>query len=195
LISLKICLQFFNSRFITFFMSLVQPTYESAHPLGQELEQIQGAVSAGMADTPDFLPSHIKLNYEDPITSGVGVGTLRVADWQRESVTDIIYPIVVDPEDPEWIVSFGQDIFRVRQKIFSKDLLGRGFPVTIDGEQIVTPYMRFDLIDPGIVFTAEHNQSTRSYLGQFDSQTYGTFAHIARRHASVMEVTELAVRF
>ena len=56
--------------------------YEIDHPLGQEIELIQSALLAGMLDEDLGLPSHIKLNYQDPISSGDGIGRLIIADWE-----------------------------------------------------------------------------------------------------------------
>lgn len=163
------------------------------HPLGKDVATIYTALSEGAIDLeriPNQNPN-IKLNYENPEKSGVGVATLRIADWRTEDITAIYYPVDADPGDVTWQALCEDGFEPVRQRIFTRDLLGRGFSLTINRKQVLSPYVQFDVIDEGVLLAVEDEGDQVVAYGRYESENYDLFNRMARNYSSVRAVLEL----
>lgn len=163
------------------------------HPLGKDVASIYTALSDGVINLegkPGQNPN-IKLNYEKPDVSGVGVATLRIADWGTEDMTAIYYPVESDEADVTW-QSLCEDGFEpVRQRIYTRDLLGRGFNLTINRKQVLTPYVQFDVLDDGVLLAVDDEGEQVVAFGRYESENYDLFDRMARHYSSVRAVLEL----
>ncbi|MDQ3064992.1 MAG: hypothetical protein M3Q36_01850 [bacterium] len=160
--------------------------FELEHPLGQDLEALQGGLFIGFEDLRKKLPDEIAINYEDAMTSGVGVSTLRIANWATKNQAVLYYPLAVEETDTNWLVGDKDDPepAHVRHRIHVRDMLGRGFNFKLLGQDenyALTPYMQFDVIDDGIVTSAQIDGEVVQYFGQFESGGYDTLAVAARQ--------------
>ncbi|MBA2278865.1 hypothetical protein H0V99_00265 [Candidatus Saccharibacteria bacterium] len=169
--------------------------FESVHPLGQEVETIQSALAAGLISDDLKLPEHLRIAYTDPLTSGDGVGVLRIADWQTDNVTQVLFPILPNVEDTTWEIHSNEGPLSVRQRIFTRDVLGRNFPVTLNKNPVETPYLQFDLVDEGVVFSVQDQDEQKVAFGGFESECYEMLAKLARHTSSIRAVLQLAIEY
>ena len=177
--------------------------YESVHPLGQEVETIHNALLSGMLDDESIMkaiPPHLKLNYQDPISSGDGVGVLRIADWESENMTGIFFPVAVaEEETSDWVHKVVNDDVperKVSHRLFTKDLLGRGFPVHTElGKQCLSDFLRFDVVEDGVIFIASEKEELLPIYGKYESENYDLITRIAHSQSSVRAILDLAQRY
>jgi hypothetical protein len=168
---------------------------EFEHPLGQEVEGIHSALLSGMLAGEVEIPEHIKLNYEDPI-SGNGIGTLRIADWKTENITAVYFPVISD--DETWKLEFHDDSIepiQVKQRVFTRDILGRSFPVTIADTKIESSFLRIDIFDGGAVMFANDNGRLVPATARYESEAYDIVHQIARTQSSISALVDLASRY
>jgi hypothetical protein len=164
---------------------------ECIHPLAQDIDLLHGALLSGMLeDFSAHLPQSIKVNYEDPI-GGAGVGTLRIADWEGENMSAVYFPVITD--DPTWKIEKGvEKTLDAAGRVFIRDLLGRGFPINIDNEQILSSFMRFDIVGSGIVFFCGVEGDYLPVLAEVDTENYDMFNEWARTYSSLQPLVDLA---
>jgi len=169
-----------------------------SHPFAAELEIISTALISGMADQEGIAPEHLKINFEDPLSEGSGgVATLRFADWKTENQGVLYVPFVIEEDDTVWKVQCEEGLVSVYARLFVRDMLGRGFPYYVDGRKKVTTYMQYDVIDEGIVFSAQpvDDEQVDLQFGAYDGDTYDRLATIARNQASIAAILELAAKY
>ncbi len=165
------------------------------HPLNVDLDMLHASLLSGMLEEDLGMPPHLKVNFEDPL-AGNGVGTLRVADWLTDNMVAVYFPIASD--DDTWTLKFThpKDLeMPVLQRIFVRDMLGRGFPVTLADLDFVSPFLRFDVVPDGLVFYTSRDGELTPAMGKFSGETYDTLERMARRNASLDAILELASRY
>ncbi len=164
----------------------------SSHPLENECDVIHGAMLLGLAERDDIIPENLALNFEDAFASGVGISTLRIADWASKTQAVLYSPVAVPDDDPTWLVGCEEGFERVKHRIFIRDILSRGFHLRFGNTEDLTPYLQFDVISEGIVLSAKPGEQTITSYGEFESETYDVFIASARLRASIAELATLA---
>jgi hypothetical protein len=166
--------------------------HEIEHPLGIDLETIHTAVSMGFIKEMVAQEPDLKVDYKDPLELGYKIAEIRIADWRNENITGIYYPFAVEPDDTDWQIKTDDEFLPVRQRVHTRDLLGRGFPLTMGEDSFVSPYLQFDVIDEGIVLSGEDRGEKKLGLGRFEGNTYDTMDLLARHQSSILAILRLA---
>ncbi len=167
--------------------------YESVHPVGQDMEKIQGALLLGLADSGRALPDNLALNYEDAFTSGLGVSTLRVANWATKNQIAMYFPLAVPEDDPTWLVECEDGHTPIKQRVIIEDMLGRGFGLRFGGIKDLSAYLQFDIIKDGIVLSAKPGEQTITAYGEFESEAYDALSASVRITGGIAELAEISV--
>jgi hypothetical protein len=167
--------------------------YEMAHPLGQEIELVYGAISAGMLTSPDVrLPESLMVTVTDPFAHEDGVVAITVTDLEYENRSEIIIPIAPKIEDTSWEVCFDDGDTPVRQRVFVQDMYGERFPVTVGDAVFESPFLRFDITDEGIIFSAKDDEERRLSYGEYEGELYDAFSRFARELSCLHKLVTLA---
>lgn len=167
------------------------------HPLGRDIEVLHGAMLAGMADQTDLFTGKTKVEFVDAINSKRGVSKLTIESLVTRNVTTIELPLQVEEDDREWLVTSNGGAVAVAQRINIKRLgndlftvaLGKG---TEEAITVATPFLQFDIVQEGVLFSVDVNGNGFGCYGEYDDQIYANYASLVRKQASIGELLILA---
>ncbi len=166
--------------------------FSLAHPLGQQLETVHTAVAMGMITDKLREFPYLKVNYKDPMELGLDYGTIRIANWNTDNMTAAIFPLADEVDDESWKIVTDEGTRAVRQRVIVKDILGRGYSLSIDGHDFISSYVQFDVIDDGVVIVGEDAHAPIRGLGRFEGRIYDFIAEKALIESSLLPLVELA---
>lgn len=167
--------------------------FDVGHPFGQQVESIHTSLQLGFLTVGKVteMSPQLKVYYEDPLTVHSGVATIRVADWETENHSAIYVPLVVDPTDTTWQVECEHGRLPVRQRVITKDFLGRCIPVKLDGREVSSPYVQVDVVDEGLVFSVKDGQKITIAYGEYEGQTYDRVSRFMGWMSGVTKLSRL----
>lgn len=161
--------------------------FELEHPIGQSIEKIHTAMILGLAEVPEIFGDKTVVSFRDPFMNESGISTLVVASWITKNRTTI--DIVLQPSDkPEWLAKNEEGVVPVRPRVIIQNMLGLVFPVPLSGGEVKSSYLRFDVLDEGILFIAGEANKIYATYGKYEGEAYDRLAVIANELASIGEL-------
>ncbi len=169
--------------------------FEVEHPAAREITMIMRAAELCLGKS-DLMPLFTKLKYRSPLETESGAAILHIANWDTNNMSTIQVPIFSTLESNLTVTTEeGKQLTGAR--IVVVDFLGQPFKIEVDEleQKIPAPYIQFDLIPEGLVFTAETEVAPVLKYGIFESDLYFGLAATLRNQASLDELFEASQHF